>query len=474
MNDMNKPFEKRRRVTRSIIAVVCCMVLLLAGGFAGAKINEAAIQHKNNSVQAYSQANETQAYDSANNTPAYSQANNTQAYGPVNEAQADDPVYETQTNDASGIDDTIGSSYASLNPLGSVNPSGDTLSLTDLFAGANLAVVAISTEMTGRNAFGSIVTQPAAGSGFIISEDGFVVTNNHVVEDATSISVLMYDGTKYSAVLVGRDPISDLAVLKIDADNLSFLSLGNSEILLVGEQVAAIGNPLGEFANSMTVGYISALDREINIDGTPRIMLQTDAAVNSGNSGGPLLNMKGQVIGIVTAKSIGSDVEGLGFAIPSSKAKIVIEQLIDIGITDGYGYVRKQAVMGVTVSTLDEDGNIGVLVESVNNGSAAETAGIREGDVILSANGKTTNTVNELKEIINALFPGDKLTLNVLRGGKEIYISVILDEYIPTDDGGYESRGGVTPYYPDNGSEFPFDPWGMFPGMDEMYPYEDD
>jgi serine protease Do len=206
------------------------------------------------------------------------------------------------------------------------------MTLPELFKRANTAVVAISTETTQRNFFGQVVTLPAAGSGFIVSADGYIVTNDHVIENANRISVMLYDGSIYPARVVGRYRVGDLAVLKIEADNLSFLTFGDSCEILVGEQVAAIGNPLGELSNSMTVGHISGLDREITISGVTLTMIQTDASVNSGNSGGPLLNLQGEVIGVVTARAGGSSrgltVEGLGFAIPSNIAAQTVSLLI--------------------------------------------------------------------------------------------------------------------------------------------------
>ena len=297
-------------------ALVCCLALMLGSGFAGAMITEGRIMAMLSSGDAI-----------------------------------------TAHRQAGDVFGNNGSSSEGASILGRFGSGGRTLSLNELFSSANPAVVAISTETTGRNVFGRRVTLPAAGSGFIVSEDGYLVTNNHVIENAASISVLLHDGTSYPAVLVGTDPLSDLAVLKIDANGLSYLVWGDSEDLQVGDQVVAIGNPLGEFANSMTVGYISALDREINIDGTPRNMLQTDAALNEGNSGGPLLNMRGQVVGIVSAKSIGMSVEGLGFAIPSKVAKNIINQLID------GGYVKNRGMIGVQVGVDYSSGEARVYVD---------------------------------------------------------------------------------------------------------------
>lgn len=331
-----------------------------------------------------------------------------------------------------------------------VNPDGRELSLTELFAGANPAAVAISTETTGRNVFGQTVTTPAAGSGFIISEDGYIVTNNHVIEDADSITVIMYDGTQYTATLVGSDSLTDIAVLKVSAKNLSYLTFGDSDNVQVGEQVAAIGNPLGEFANSFTVGYISAVSRNINIDGVEREMLQTDTAVNSGNSGGPLLNTKGRVIGVVSAKSSGSDVEGLGFAIPSNTVAEVAAQLIE------KGYVSGRAAIGASLSTRSNYRQSCIYVESVESGRSADKAGLKAGDYILSADGQTLYSVTELRAILAVKSPGEKLTLEIQRGNSVQTLTLTLDEYKPASisnkSASGESASAQSPFYPDSAS----------------------
>jgi len=306
--------------------------------------------------------------------------------------------------------------------LNSIIPVTGQLTLPELYEGANPAVVAISTEITGRNAFGRVVTFPSSGSGFLVSPNGYIVTNDHVIENANSITVLLYDGRVIPATVVGRDPDSDIAVIKIEGMNYPFLTFGNSDTIRVGEQVAAIGNPLGELANSMTVGYISALNRDINIDGTSHNKIQTDAAVNRGNSGGPLLNLYGEVIGVVSAKSTGMDVEGLGFAIPSSHAESIVRQLID------YGFIRGRAVLGVTV----QHGNGVVQVASVGSGSAAEQAGLRAGDIILSANGTQLLTFADLRTLLDEASPGDTMEMRVRRGTEEITLTAVLDEYRPT------------------------------------------
>jgi serine protease Do len=303
---------------------------------------------------------------------------------------------------------------------------GDNLTLADLFEGANPAVVAISTQSTGRNVFGQTVTRPTAGSGFFVSPNGYIVTNDHVIENARNINVLKYDGTVHTATLVGRDPSSDVAVIKIDANNHSYLTFGDSDALRVGYHVAAIGNPLGELANSMTVGVISALNRSVIIDGTTRTKIQTDAAVNRGNSGGPLLNLRGEVIGVINAKSVGDNVEGLGFAIPANQAKAVAEQLIE------YGFVRGRAIMGITINEIqDNTGNRMVRINALSNGGPAEKAGIQVGDILLYINGIPIPTFSELRAVMDSLSPNDITEVRIRRGTEEKSFTVVLDEYKP-------------------------------------------
>ena len=237
----------------------------------------------------------------------------------------------------------------------STDPINRKLSLPELFIGANPAVVAINTETTGRNFFGQIVTLPAAGSGFIVSADGYIVTNDHVIGNASRISVMLYNGTVFPASVVGRYRAGDLAVLKIDAENLPFLTFGDSDKVMVGEQVAAIGNPLGVLANSMTVGHISGLAREITIGRITLNMIQTDASVNRGNSGGPLMNLYGQVIGVITARADGAAVEGLGFAIPSNTAAEIVTRLIEEGTAENQNQVP---LHGFTFPDIIRDENL--------------------------------------------------------------------------------------------------------------------
>jgi len=298
------------------------------------------------------------------------------------------------------------------------------LTMPELFILANPASVAISVETRGTNMFGQSTTRASAGSGFIISPDGYVLTNDHVLGNATQVTVLMYDGRSYPAEIIARKPEGDLALLKITSPNdFYYLEFGDSDELMVGEQVAAIGNPLGEFANSMTVGHVSALDRELTIDGVRLTLLQTDAAVNRGNSGGPLLNDHGQVIGIITAKSTGSGVEGLGFAIPSNVAsEVVYAWLNPVPETPA-------PVIGASVTTMtDSFGQRWMLITEVHEGGGAQAAGIEVGDIIVTASGSIVSNITELREVLSNYAPGDTLRLVISRDNEQMVIDVVLGQ----------------------------------------------
>ena len=294
------------------------------------------------------------------------------------------------------------------------------------------SVVGIRTEST-MNVFGQEAVAASAGSGFILSEDGYIITNSHVVNGADKISVDLFNGDSFPAELIDADSGFDIAVLKIEANGLPAVSVGNSDSLKVGEEVVAIGNPLGELTFTMTNGILSALDREINTDGNPQNMLQTNAAINSGNSGGPLFDMDGNVIGVTTAKYSGSTtsgttIEGLGFAIPINDALKVAYDLVE------HGYVKGQAYLGVTVATLDSKTAsyyglpVGPRVEQVNPGSCAEKAGIQLGDVIVACNGEPVENNPALLAALKKLKAGDTVVLTVFRAGAQMEISVVLDE----------------------------------------------
>ncbi len=209
--------------------------------------------------------------------------------------------------------------------------AGGTMTIAQVTAKVQDSVVGIATETKMLTFFREVVTVPAAGSGVIISADGYIVTNNHVIEGADNITVTLQNGDSYNATVSHTDPASDIALLKIDANGLTPASFGNSDAMSVGDMAIAIGNPLGEFAGTVTSGIISALGRDLDIEGTPMHLMQTDAAINRGNSGGGLFNAAGELIGIIVAKSTGSSVEGLGFAIPSNN---VVEVLHSFGYSN--------------------------------------------------------------------------------------------------------------------------------------------
>ncbi|MGI6193564.1 MAG: S1C family serine protease, partial [Christensenellales bacterium] len=267
----------------------------------------------------------------------------------------------------------------------------------------------------GRFPFGEDRQQygESRGSGFFISADGYIVTNNHVVEGAETVSVTLNNGETLDAIVVGTDEKTDIAVLKVEGSGFTFSALGDSGALLIGEPCIAIGNPLGTLTGTVTTGVISALERTINVDGQEMDLLQHDAAINEGNSGGPLYNMKGEVIGINSAKTAALGVEGLGFAIPVNSVKKVIEDLINVGYVTGRPYI------GISVQEISEaqakyyNVAAGIGVVGVATGSPAEKAGLKYGDIITAANGKETLTLDALNDVKESLKVGDVMELKV-------------------------------------------------------------
>ena len=299
------------------------------------------------------------------------------------------------------------------------------------------SVVGITVNYQISSIFGGRSTGEAAGSGIIVSEDGYIVTNNHVVSsesssyfaitEATGIKVNLYGGNEsYDATIVGTDAYTDLAILKIEATGLTPATIGDSNNVKVGEFVMAVGNPLG-MDYTVTSGIVSAVDREIESEGTVFTAIQTDAAINSGNSGGALVNSNGDVIGINTMKFAGEGIEGIGFAIPISSATSVIEQLIE-------NKTVKRPYIGISASAVDsataQRYNLpeGIYVESVEEGSSAEKAGLQVSDIITKIEGQEIKSVNELNKIKYTYNIGDTVTLTVYRNAKEIEVPVTLSE----------------------------------------------
>ena len=324
---------------------------------------------------------------------------------------------------------------------GSVKTTGYTLedatgsnkTVQEITKEARPSVVEIKTESVSSDSWMQQYVTQGAGSGVIITSDGYIVTNNHVIEGASKITVTTSDQQEYDAELVGTDPITDIAVLKIKAEGLTPATYGNSDQLAVGDMAVAIGNPLGELGGTVTAGIISALDRELAIDGKTMTLLQTDSSINPGNSGGGLFNGDGQLIGIVVAKSSGSDVEGLGFAIPINKAADVAQQILE------NGYVSGQPSTGMSYtessgqsSTMDRLFNNGqsttyVYIAAVD-GTNAQKAGFQKGDMVYAVDGTEITSFNTLSSIVTSHSVGDKLKFTIVRNGQKMDLTLTLEE----------------------------------------------
>lgn len=332
-----------------------------------------------------------------------------------------------------------GSSNVSVNKL-----NGAPLSTPEIVDKVGPAVVGIINKTTYGNAYGYYgrfygnldeEIEQSSGSGVIISSDGYIVTNNHVIENATTITVVLNTGDEYQAKLIGRDAPTDLAVIKIDAKGLTYAQMGTSSTLRVGETAIAIGNPLGqEFAGTTTQGIISGLNRSVTIENKTMNLIQTDAAINPGNSGGALVNEYGNLIGINTAKISSETLEGLGFAIPIDEAKPIVQELMT------NGYVTGRPVIGIggrAVTNQDAQAynlKVGIYVSSLTPSGPADLAGIKIGDVIVECEGEGVETVDDINKIKNKKSPGDQIKLKIYRKDKYIDIKLILGEETPSNE----------------------------------------
>ncbi len=318
-----------------------------------------------------------------------------------------------------------------------LSSKGEALTIPQVVQKVMPSVVGISTTVEYEYNYGfqsGTTTATATGTGVVMSEDGYIITNAHVVDSGVEFTVILLEtNEEYPAELIAADEQADLAVLKIDAKNLTPAEFGDSSELVVGETAIAIGNPLGfELSGSVTCGIISALNREITVDDRTMTLIQTDAAINSGNSGGPLVNCYGQVIGINSIKMSSSysetTIEGLGFAIPSNEMKTIVDDLLT------HGYVTGRPQLGISCVDVTESVSsmynlpVGAYVRSFSEKSAAEAAGVMVGDVIVAANGTEISSTEELNIIKNEFSAGDVLTLTVVRNGQEIEIDVVLRE----------------------------------------------
>lgn len=314
--------------------------------------------------------------------------------------------------------------------------SSSDLTLQEIAAKAQPSVVEIvvETTTTGYGMFGQQEsgTSEAAGSGVIISTDGYIITNNHVIEDADSIKVTLYDGTEYDATLIGTDSKSDIAVIKVDATDLTAAVIGDSSTIEVGDTAVVIGNPLGTLGGTVTNGIISATNREVTINNESMNLIQTNAAINSGNSGGGMFDGQGCLIGIVNAKdsgttSSGATIEGLGFAIPINDAMDVASQLMS------NGYVSDRATLGVYLQDVTSDTGsykAGLYITSVVTGSGAEAAGLQAYDRIIAADGTEISTYTELSKILKTKNVGDTIDLTIVRDGQTMDVTVNLTSTI--------------------------------------------
>ena len=320
----------------------------------------------------------------------------------------------------------------------SASTDGSAMSPGDIYDLACQQVVGVTTDVTFTNFFGMTSSAAVKGSGFIISEDGYILTNFHVVEDALrgdlDINVILHDGTRYKAEYVGGEADNDVAVLKIEASGLNAATLGDSDALRVGDAVFAVGNPTGELDFSMTSGRVSAKDRLIRTETSPAgvTMFQVDAPINSGNSGGPVYNDQGQVVGIVTAKPASTGIDGIGFAIPVNDARVIAHDLLTTG------YVTGKAHLGVTVNRNYNEmyaqyygWPMGVYIDDVTPGSCAAKAGIEAGDIITTIDGTEVTSYDELRSVIRRHRAGDSVDIEIYRADEARTVTVVLDEEKP-------------------------------------------
>lgn len=366
----------------------------------------------------------------------------------------ENPVSVTEDNVESQSDSKSSISAKNVSLINTSENSGEELSTEEIVQKVLPSVVGVESQFTVTsnnngyyygfgNGFGNMPSTSVAtgtGTGVVITEDGYIVTNAHVIYDseygaglADSIKIRMNDDNTYDAEVIGYDTDCDLAVLKIDVSGLTPAEFGDSDSLMLGQSVIAIGNPLGfDLMNTVTSGIVSGLNRNITINDKAMNLIQTDTAINSGNSGGPLINKSGQVIGINSSKmssSYGSaSIEGIGFAIPSNETARIIDDLME------YGYVTGKPQLGISCQDVTEDISrmynmpVGVYVTDVSDGSAAEKAGLQSGDIITAVDGVDVETAEELNAKKNTHTAGDKIEVTYMRNGKENTAEITLDE----------------------------------------------
>lgn len=317
------------------------------------------------------------------------------------------------------------------------------------------SVVEISTESVVTGSFAQQYVQQGAGSGVIISQDGYILTNNHVINGANSVKVRLRDGTEYDATIIGSDSDNDIALLKVSATGLSPATFGDSNSLAVGDYVVAIGNPLGELGGTVTDGIISALARKVTIEDTQMTLLQTNAQVNPGNSGGGLFNANGELVGIVNAKQSATEVEGIAFAIPINNVLDILSDLKE------YGYVTGKVDLGIDFTDITSDetafyygvNQTGCYVLSVDSGSNAEKAGVTRGDLVTKVNDTDVSSSSNITTALEKAEVGDTVTFTVSRRGTSKTISFVLEEYIPAVSNSQITNGSQKSTTPTSDSE---------------------
>lgn len=407
--DMDKFSIPDKKTRRKLFWLIACMALVAALGGSALTAAIQAIAERNAAEQALLSAQEQQKQDGDNA-----------------EQKPEEKKTEPEENGQYSLE------RAEL-PKKLPSNSGDRqLTPAEVYAQNVGAVVSIRTTKQATY-YDEEYTTGSVGSGFVLTEDGFILTNCHLVTDAKTTEVTLYSGESYEAEIIGADKTGDIALLKIEAENLQTVTIAPEEELSVGTEVVAIGNPFGELSYTMTHGYISGLDREVTVDTTPIRMIQTDTAINSGNSGGPLLDMNGNVIGVAAAKysgvsSSGASIENVSFAIPIHDALKIVYDLQD------YGYVRGRAYLGVTVLDLDAllaeayGLPVGPRVETVTPESCAEKAGIQVGDFILAVGEEETENTTALLAALRDHRAGETVTVKIYRAGAELEVEVTLDE----------------------------------------------
>lgn len=317
------------------------------------------------------------------------------------------------------------------------------------------SVVEISTESVVTGSFAQQYVQQGAGSGVIISQDGYILTNNHVINGANSVKVRLRDSTEYDATIVGSDSDNDIALLKVSATGLSPATFGDSNSLAVGDYVVAIGNPLGELGGTVTDGIISALARKVTIEDTQMTLLQTNAQVNPGNSGGGLFNANGELVGIVNAKQSATEVEGIAFAIPINNVLDILSDLKE------YGYVTGKVDLGIDFTDITSDetafyygvNQTGCYVLSVDSGSNAEKAGVTRGDLVTKVNDTDVSSSSDITAALEKAEVGDTVTFTVSRRGTSKTISFVLEEYVPAVSNSQITNGSQKSTTPTSDSE---------------------